>query len=64
MAREGVYPSAVEVQVMRNAFDVPVATEEVNKQKPRFHPKTGRLIRLHLIEMEWIVSHTLERSAA
>lgn len=54
LAREGVYPSDVEAQVVRAAFAVPAAAEETRSEKEYRHPKTGRLITYCRIEITWL----------
>jgi hypothetical protein len=53
LAREGVYPSDVEVELLRTAFDVPEAAEEARSQKSHTHPKTKREITYNRVELTW-----------
>lgn len=53
MAREGVYPSEVEVELLRTAFDVPEAAEEARSEKSHTHPKTKRQISYRRVELTW-----------
>ena len=53
MAREGVYPSDMEVEIVRNAFDVPEAAEEARSEKQYTHPKTKRTINYRRVEVTW-----------
>jgi hypothetical protein len=54
LARESVYPSDVEVQVIRAAFAVPVDADETRGEKLHRHPKTGREITYRRIEITWL----------
>lgn len=53
MAREGGYPSDMEVEIVRNAFDVPEAAEEARSEKQYTHPKTKREINYRRVEVTW-----------
>ena len=53
LGREAVYPSDTEVPVCREAFGVPDGAEEGKVLKTRHHPKTGRVIAYHVVEMTW-----------
>lgn len=53
VAREGVYPSDMEVEVVRTAFDVPEAAEEARSEKEYTHPKTKRTIYYRRVEVTW-----------
>jgi hypothetical protein len=53
LAREGAYPSEVEVELVRNAFDVPAAAEEARSDKSHTHPKTKRQIVYNRVEITW-----------
>lgn len=53
MAREGVYPSDVEVELVRSAFDVPEEAEESHGEKQYTHPKTRRVINYRRVELTW-----------
>lgn len=53
MAREGVYPSDMEVEIVRTAFDVPEAAEEARSDKQYTHPKTKRVINYRRVEVTW-----------
>ncbi|MBK8772674.1 MAG: hypothetical protein IPM06_19915 [Rhizobiales bacterium] len=53
MARENVYPSDTEVDVCRNAFDVPSAAEEQRSAHQYRHPKTHRVIEYRRVELFW-----------
>lgn len=53
MAREGVYPSDAEVQIVRSVFDVPAAAEEARSEKVHCHPKTRRQINYRRVEITW-----------
>lgn len=53
LAREGVYPSEHEVAIVRGAFSVPEAAEEMSSEKAHKHPQTGRTINYHRIEIIW-----------
>lgn len=53
LAREGVYPSDVEVELLRTAFDAPEAAEEARSDKQHTHPKTGRTITYKRVELTW-----------
>ncbi len=53
MAREGVYPSAAEVEIVRGCFDVPAAAEEARSEKTHRHPKTNREITYRRVEITW-----------
>lgn len=52
-AREGAYPSVSEIEVLRERFGVPFAAEETRSQKYHTHPKTGRRIAYHVVEIIW-----------
>jgi hypothetical protein len=53
MARESVYPSDIEVEIVRSTFDVPEAAEEARSEKTYTHPKTHRLINYRRVEITW-----------
>lgn len=53
LAREGVYPSDIEVSIVRGCFDVPEAAEEERSEKQHRHPKTGREINYRRVEITW-----------
>ena len=53
-AREDTYPSGMEITILRNAFDVPISIDETRALKTRIHPKTGREITYHTVELAWI----------
>jgi hypothetical protein len=54
MAREGVWPSDVEVEVCRHAFHVPDGSLELRKRHLRRHPKTGRQFIYSVVEVYWM----------
>ena len=53
MARETVYPSDVEVELVCAAFGVPEGAEVQRSQKGWTNPKTGRAILFSRIEVYW-----------
>ena len=53
LARVGVYPSDMEVEIIRDTFDVPDAAEEARSEKQHTHPKTGRTITYRRVEITW-----------
>lgn len=58
LGREGVYPSDVEVEVCRRAFQAPVGAEITRREATSRHPKTGRKIRHLVVELMWLELHT------
>lgn len=53
VARESVYPSPAEVEIIRDTFDVPDAAEESRSEKLHRHPKTHREITYRRVEITW-----------
>lgn len=53
LAREDVYPSDMEVEIVRAAFDVPEAADESRSDKQYTHPKTKRTINYRRVEVTW-----------
>jgi len=53
MARETVYPSDTEVELVCAAFGVPEGAETQRSQKAWTNPKTGRAILYSRIEVYW-----------
>ena len=54
MAREGVWPSDVEVDICRREFHVPEGSVERRKRHSRRHPKTGRQLFYSVVELCWM----------
>ena len=53
VARESVYPSPAEVEIIRDTFDVPDAAAEARSEKQYQHPKTQRTITYRRVEITW-----------
>lgn len=54
LAREQIYPSLDEVDSCRQAFAVPTYALERRLERCRAHPKTGRRIHYHVVELTWL----------
>ena len=54
MAREGVWPSDVEVEVCLREFHVPDGSPERRRHHSRRHPKTGRQVVYSVVEVNWM----------
>lgn len=54
MAREGVYPSELEVSIVRGCFEAPESAEEARSEKTHHHPKTNRPITYRRVEVTWL----------
>jgi hypothetical protein len=53
VARRDTTPSLEEIEIVRDAFNVPAGTEETTEIKKRLHPKTNMPITYHVVEMKW-----------
>jgi hypothetical protein len=53
VARQDTTPSAEEIAIVRDAFNVPAGTEETPAVKTRQHPKTRLPVTYNVIEMFW-----------
>lgn len=53
-AREDIYPSDVEIDLVRQAFAVPAAAEEERSEHRWLNPKTNRPVRFYRVELKWM----------
>lgn len=54
LGREGVDPSAMEVEICKDAFKVPEGAWEERLTKAYIHPKTHRTINYHVVNFKWV----------
>lgn len=54
IARQGVDPHDGEMEICRRFFQVPDAAEPARTIRASKHPKTGRQITYHVIEVVWV----------
>ncbi len=53
VARQDTMPSADEITIVRDAFNVPAGTEETPGVKTRKSPKTNLPVTYNVVEMTW-----------
>lgn len=53
LAREDVYPSDQEIEVSAVSYGVPQGAGEHRFTTTSYHPKTGRKVKIHVVEFTW-----------
>lgn len=57
LARTGVAPSPEEIAICRDAFNVPVGSEDTTSTKERTNAKTSTTTTWHVVEVCWYETH-------